>query len=178
MTDLDLTSGLACMAGPAVRRWPGAAALALGLLLAGAGTVQAHDQRVGELTLDHPYATPSLAGSRNGAAYLRGIRNRGDQPDRLIGASTPVAARVELHRMTLDAGVMRMREVPAIELPAKSETPLRHGGDHHLMLIDLKQPLKDGERFDLTLKFERAGAQTVRVWVQAPRGETGSEHRH
>ena len=111
-------------------------------------------------------------------AYLKGIRNRGEQADRLVGASTPVAARVELHRMTLDNGVMRMREVAFIELPPKSDTPLRHGGACHLMLIDLKRPLKDGERFDLTLQFERAGARTVQVWVQSPRGESGGAHRH
>ena len=149
---------------------------ALGVCLA-AG-VHAHDARVGDLTLDHPYATPSLAGSSIGAAYFRHIRNRGGQPDRLVGAGTPVAARVELHRMTLDNGVMRMREVAFIELPPKSDTPLRHGGACHLMLIDLKRPLKDGERFDLTLQFERAGARTVQVWVQSPRGESGGAHRH
>lgn len=153
-------------------------AFALVLALAGAGGAQAHDERVGELTLDHPYATPSLAGSAHGAAYLKGIRNRGEQADRLVGASTPVATRVELHRRALDAGVMRMREVPYIELPPKADTPLRHGGEYHLMLIDLKQPLKDGERFDLTLHFERAGTRTVKVWVQTPRGETRGAHRH
>jgi len=153
-------------------------ALALFWTLAGAGVALAHDERVGELTLDHPYATPSLAGSAHGAAYLKGIRNRGEQADRLVGASTPVAARVELHRMTLIEGVMRMREVPFIELPPKGDTPLRHGGEYHLMLIDLKQPLKDGERFDLTLQFERAGTRTVKVWVQAPRGPAVNGHDH
>ena len=153
-------------------------ATALACALVSAGLAHAHDARVGDLTLDHPYATPSLAGSSIGAAYFRHIRNRGGQPDRLVGASTPVAARVELHRMTLDNGVMRMREVAFIELPPKSDTPLRHGGAYHLMLIDLKRPLKDGERFDLTLQFERAGARTVQVWVQSPRGESGGAHRH
>ena len=153
-------------------------ATALACALVSAGLAHAHDARVGDLTLDHPYATPSLAGSSIGAAYFRHIRNRGGQPDRLVGASTPVAARVELHRMTLDNGVMRMREVAFIELPPKSDTPLRHGGAYHLMLTDLKRPLKDGERFDLTLQFERAGARTVQVWVQSPRGESGGAHRH
>ncbi len=153
-------------------------AFALVLALAGAGVAHAHDERVGELTLDHPYATPSLAGNAHGAAYLKGIRNRGDQVDRLVGASTPVATRVELHRMALDGAVMRMREVPFIELPPKADTPLRHGGEYHLMLIDLKQPLKDGERFDLTLHFERAGTRTVKVWVQVPRGPAAGGHDH
>lgn len=153
-------------------------AFALVLALAGAGVAHAHDERVGELTLDHPYATPSLAGNAHGAAYLKGIRNRGDQVDRLVGASTPVATRVELHRMALDGAVMRMREVPFIELPPKADTLLRHGGEYHLMLIDLKQPLKDGERFDLTLHFERAGTRTVKVWVQVPRGPAAGGHDH
>jgi copper(I)-binding protein len=144
----------------------GAALAVLGL--AGASAF-GHGTTVGSLHLDHPYAVPSLAGVNHGAAYLRGIKNKGQQPDKLLGASSDVAARVELHRMQLDAGVMRMREVPFIALPAGQTTLLRHGGEHHLMLMDLKRPLKDGDRFDMTLNFERAGSQTVRVWVQTPR---------
>jgi copper(I)-binding protein len=137
-----------------------------------------HGVSHGDLVLDHPYALPSLTGISNGAAYLRGIDNRGDQSERLLSASSPIAARVELHRMTLDAGVMRMREVAAIELPPKTVTALRHGGPYHLMLMGLKQPLKDGDRFDLTLNFERSGSQSVKVWVQTPRDAASSEHRH
>lgn len=129
----------------------------------------AHDFRAGQLVIDHPYATPSLAGTPNGAAYLRGIRNRGAAPDRLVAASTPVAERVELHEMTTEGDVMRMREVPAIDLPAGQEVQLRHGQRYHLMLINLRQPLKVGDRFDLTLKFEKAGETTVKAWVQQPR---------
>jgi hypothetical protein len=136
----------------------------------------AHGVRAGDLLIDHPYATPSLAGARQGAAYLRGVRNQGDAADRLIGAHTPVAARVALHHMRLDGGVMRMREVSFIELPARSEVRMGHGGAWHLMLEDLKQPLKDGDRFDLTLRFERAGERAVKVWVQTPRDAT--THRH
>lgn len=135
----------------------------------------AHDFRAGQLVIDHPYATPSLAGTPNGAAYLRGIRNRGTAPDRLVAASTPMAERVELHEMTTEGDVMRMREVPAIDLPAGQEVQLRHGQRYHLMLINLRQPLKVGDRFDLTLKFEKAGEMTVKAWVQQPRG---GEHRH
>jgi len=135
----------------------------------------AHDFRAGQLVIDHPYATPSLAGTPNGAAYLRGIRNRGSAPDRLVAASTPVAERVELHEMTTEGDVIRMREVPAIDLPAGQEVQLRHGQRYHLMLINLRQPLKVGDRFDLTLKFEKAGEMKVKAWVQQPRG---GEHRH
>jgi copper(I)-binding protein len=138
-----------------------------------------HGTSKGDLVLDHPYATPSLAGVNNGSDYLRGINNKGDKPDRLVSASSPVARRVELHRMELEGTVMRMREVPAIDLPPKTVTELRHSGSYHLMLMDLKQPLKDGDRFDMTLNFERAGSQTVKVWVQKPRDlPTGGTHQH
>lgn len=151
------------------------------VLLAAAGlwlpaAALAHGVRAGDLLIDHPYATPSLAGTRQGAAYLRGVRNQGDAADRLVGARTPVAERVALHHMRLDDGVMRMREVPFIELPARSELALGHGSAWHLMLEALKQPLKDGDRFALTLRFERAGEHTVQVWVQTPRD--ASPHRH
>ncbi len=138
-----------------------------------------HGSSKGDLVINHPYAAPSLAGTPNGAAYLRNIRNKGDQPDRLLNASTPVAERVELHRMVMDGTVMRMREVPAIHLPANSTTEIGHRSEFHLMLIGLKQPLKVDDRFKLTLNFERAGSQTVEVWVQTPRGgASATEHEH
>ena len=141
--------------------------LALAFGLPGLG--QAHGVSTGDLRLDHPYAAPSEPDDPHGKAYLRAIKNLGTQADRLLGASTPVAAQVKLHRLTPDARGFRGIQVDAIELPAKSSTLLRHTGDYQLSLIDLKQPLKDGERFDLTLNFERAGSQTVKVWVQTPR---------
>ena len=139
------------------------------LALCTATAVQAHDFRVGSLVIDHPYATPSLAGTPNGAAYLRGIRNRGNTPDRLLRAHTAAAERVDLHAMATEGNVMRMREVPAIDLPAGQEVQLRHGQRYHLMLVNLRQPLVAGDRFDLTLGFEKAGEITVKVWVQQPR---------
>jgi copper(I)-binding protein len=144
------------------------------------GPATAHDFRLGPLRIDHPYATPTPAGAANGAAYLRGIRNTGDQADRLVSASTPVARTVEIHRSVIDAhNVMRMRAVDGIELPAKSEVRLRHGGEHHLMLIGLKQPLQDGDRFPMTLRFDKAGEREVMVWVQTPRNAAHAHpHKH
>ena len=138
----------------------------------------AHDFKQGDLVIDHPYATPSLAGTRNGSVYFKSLRNRGGQADKLIAAKSTVAERVELHQMQMDGQVMRMREVPAIDLPARSEVNLRHGGagTHHLMLLNLKQPLKDGDRFDLELVFEKAGTRSVNVWVQTPRGAATHQH--
>lgn len=147
------------------------------------GPLAAHDFRLGPLRIDHPYATPTPTGAVNGAAYLRRIRNTGDAPDRLIGASTPVARTVEIHRSVVDATqVMRMRAIDGIDLPPKVELQLRHGGEVHLMLIDRKRPLTEGDRFPLTLRFQKAGEREVTVWVQKPRGSASphaaAEHKH
>ena len=140
----------------------------------------AHGTKAGDLVIDHPYATPSLAGLTTGAVYFRGIQNKGAEPDQLLSARTTVAQTVELHRMEMDGNVMRMRAVPAIELPAKTEVRLRHGtpNGYHLMLQGLKAPLKDGDRFSVTLTFQRAGEREVMVWVQTPRDGAAPVHSH
>lgn len=152
----------------------------LALLAGWCAPALAHDFKLGALRIDHPYATPTPAGARSGAAYLRTLRNTGDTPDRLIGARTPVAGSVEIHRSVVDANqVMRMRAVDGIDLPPRSALQLRHGGEFHLMLIDLKAPLQNGDRFPLTLRFEKAGEREVMVWVQQPRdAAAASGHRH
>ncbi len=154
--------------------------LGLAALASLALQARAHDFKLGALRIDHPYAVPTPPGARTGAAYLRTLRNTGDQPDRLIGASAPAAASVEIHRSIVDASqVMRMRAVDGIDLPPRSELQLRHGGEYHLMLIDLKSPLRNGDRFPLTLRFEKAGEREVMVWVQQPRdAAAASGHRH
>jgi copper(I)-binding protein len=154
-------------------------AVLAGLLLPGAAS--AHGFSVGQLTIDHPYATPSRPGLATGAVYFRAIRNNGKEPDQLLSARTPVADTVELHRMDMTCDVMRMRAVPAIDLPATTEVRLRHGtaNGHHLMLLGLKAPLKDGDRFPVTLTFQRAGEREVMVWVQTPRRAGKADgHQH
>lgn len=155
-------------------------AAALAALATWASPAHAHDFRLGPLRIDHPYATPTPPGASTGATYLRGIRNTGGQADRLIGASTPAARAVEIHRSVIDAqNVMRMRAIDGIDLPPRGEVRLRHGGEHHLMLIGLRQPLKDGDRFPMTLRFEKAGEREVMVWVQQPRDAAAAhEHKH
>ena len=149
------------------------------MLALSVGPAFGHDFRQGNLLIEHPYATPSLSGTHVGSVYFKSIRNKGSVPDRLVFASTPLAGRVEIHRMHMDGNVMRMREVPALDLPAQSEVSLRHGGagTHHLMLVDLRKPLNDGDRFDIELVFENAGKRKVSVWVQSPRN-TGHPHKH
>lgn len=150
---------------------------AIALLLA-CGLATAHDFKAGALVIDHPYATPTPGGVTQGALYFRTLKNTGREADRLTGARTPIAASVEIHSSTMDGDVMRMRQVDALELPAGSEMKLRHnGGTHHLMLVGLKQPLKEGDRFPVTLRFERAGEREVTVWVQQPK-DGGHHHQH
>jgi copper(I)-binding protein len=155
------------------RRW------VLGALLGGLGiAARAHDFKLGSIQIDHPYALPTPDAARTAALYFRALRNLGEQPDRLVAASTPLAQSVEFHSSRLDThNVMRMRQIEAIELAPRGELHVRHGGTLHLMLIGLKAPLKDGERFPLRLRFEKAGQREVTVWVQQPR-DAGGEHRH
>lgn len=145
-------------------------------LLAAQGAA-AHGTRAGDIVIDHPYAVPSPVGSTAGAMYFRTLKNHGEQADRLLGARTAVAASVEIHRSTMDGNVMRMRAVEALPLPAKTTVKPMHGGEWHLMLLDLKAPLKDGDRFAVTLRFERAGEKDVSVWVQQPRAGA-VDHQH
>jgi copper(I)-binding protein len=139
----------------------------------------AHSSKVGDLKIDHPYALPTPGGVKNGAVYFRAIDNSGKTPDRLLGARSAVSERVELHHMKMVGAVMRMREVGSISLPPGPAPSFRHGQPeaYHLMLINLKAPLKEGDRFAVWLKFENAGEKEVTVWVQKPKG-TSSGHHH
>lgn len=85
---------------------------------------------------------------------------------RLTGVSSPVAGAAEVHSMTVDGGVMRMRAVEALDLPAGRPVKLAPGG-YHVMLFDLKKPLVAGEKVPLTLVIEEAGKRTHKVAVTA-----------
>lgn len=151
-------------------------ATSIHLLLAGfflAGSVHAHDYRIGAIEIDHPYARSTAPGQRNGSAYLK-LRNGGTSRDRLVAVSSPAAASVEVHTMRMDGDVMRMRELEGVELAAGAAIEMKPGAEH-LMLIGLKQPLKVGESIEMTLEFEKAGRQTVQVRIEAA---AAGAHRH
>ena len=141
------------------------------------GTGIAHETKIGSLTIEHAWARPAAKG--NSAAYMV-IMNAGED-DRLTGASADVAGTAELHSTTIDAqGIGKMVSVQAVDVPSGGEAKLAPGG-LHLMLVGLKQPLKEGEAFPLILNFERAGPVTVEVEVEktASHGEeAGVEHMH
>lgn len=100
--------------------------LALAGLLA-ATTAHAHDFRLGSLKIDHPWARPTLPGQSAGGAFVS-VHNSGDRADRLLGATSPAASRVEVHEMRMDGDVMRMREVSALELPPGKTVTLAPAG--------------------------------------------------
>lgn len=155
----------------------GAAVLAVALPLSAAiaPPAAAHEYKAGAIRIDHPWARPTQPGQQNGAVYLKSVSNRGKEADRLVRASTALAERVELHTMSMEGNVMRMREVADIPLPAGQTVKLEPGG-LHLMLMGLKQPLKLGDTFALTLEFERGGRTEVKVWVQQPKDAPAAGH--
>jgi periplasmic copper chaperone A len=123
----------------------------------------AHAYQIGAIELVHPYAHVTLPGQPVGGAYLK-ITNSGP-PDRLVSANSTQAKSVELHTMSMQGDVMRMREVTGFELPTGKTIELKPGGNH-LMLLGLKTPLKAGVSFPITLKFERAGEVVVSLTVE------------
>jgi copper(I)-binding protein len=117
------------------------------------------------ISVDHPYARATPPGARTGGAFFV-LVNGTAGVDRLVAASSPAARAVELHQMAMDGGVMKMRAIPAIDIPAGGRVELKPGG-YHVMLVDLKQPLKAGDRVPMTLTFERAGTLDIVVPVEA-----------
>lgn len=109
----------------------------------------------GQVTIDNAWVRATAPGARVGGGYMV-VRNAGSAPDRLVGASSPASARVELHVHIREGDVMRMRQVPAFEVPANGSFELKPGGAH-LMFMEIRQPFKEGETLPVTLKFEKAG---------------------
>ena len=114
--------------------------------------------------------------SIRGGAFMT-IANDGPSADRLTGATSPIAARVEIHTMSMDGGVMRMRPLgDGLAIPAGGSVSLAPGG-FHIMLIGLRQPLAKGKTAPLTLQFARAGKVAVTLMIE-PVASSGSEDHH
>jgi copper(I)-binding protein len=116
------------------------------------------------IAVEGPWARAAGA-TANTAAYLV-LRNRGPAGDALIAARSGAADAVELHRSSMDGGVMRMRPVERIDVPAQGQMALEPGG-LHVMLIGLRQDLPAGASLTVTLVFEQAGEVDVAVPVRA-----------
>lgn len=118
----------------------------------------------GTVTVEDAWARASAGMAKAGAAFLT-VRNAGDREDKLVGAKAEVSAKTELHTHKNVDGVMQMRHVESIAVPAKGMAMLKPGGDH-VMFMGLNKPLMEGQTFPLTLVFEKAGEVTATVTVK------------
>ncbi len=124
-------------------------------------------QTASSISLDDAWARATTTTTQAGAVYVT-ITDHG-APDRLIGASTPVAGKAELHETIHEGNVMKMRPVAGLAISSAAPTALSPMG-YHIMLTDLKRPLAGGQTFPLTLTFEKAGTVQTTVTVRAAGG--------
>lgn len=166
---------------PIIRHAPLRTMFTATLLLTGANApaliapAAAHEFKVGKLTLQHPWTRATTG--KVGAGYTT-IVNTGTNADQLVSASSPAVDKVEIHSMTMDGGVMKMRPLPdGIAIPAGGTSKLAPGG-YHLMLLGLKAPLVEGKLVPLTLNFAKAGPVKVELKVEAAGASEPAHSNH
>ena len=140
-----------------------------------ATTAFAQDAKIGAITIDHPWARATPGAVKNSAAFMT-FDNKG-AADKLISVTGTIAKEIQIHSMITEAGVMKMREITALDIPANGKAELKPGG-FHVMLIGIPDGLKEGTKFPLKLKFEKAGEVTVQVTAEKPGAHDHSEHKH
>ena len=130
-----------------------------------AGPAQAADVTVGSLKISAPWARGTPKGASVGGGYMK-ITNTGTAPDRLIGGSSDIASRFEIHEMKMDNGVMKMRMLAhGLEIKPGQTVELSPSG-YHVMFVGLKKQLTKGGHFKGTLTFEKAGKVDVDFTVE------------
>jgi copper(I)-binding protein len=154
------------------------AVLALGMHV----SVNAKEVKIGNLEVEAMHARATVPGQRSGAVYLS-IRNHGKESDRLTAVASPIAKGAELHTMSIEGDVMKMREVDMIAIAPASTITMKPGNGYHIMLTGLQKPLTAGATFAVTLTFEKAGKVKVPVQVEgksvdAPSHEHQHQHQH
>jgi copper(I)-binding protein len=143
-------------------RWPRLLALPLGIVLVAIASAQ--DSK--SILVEGAWSRPVAAGAAVAVGYLV-IRNNGPIADRLVGASSEIAGRVEIHESVEEGGVARMRPLPrGLDIAAGSTVKFEPRG-HHLMFLELKRALRAGDRFRGTLLFEKAGPVVAVFSVEA-----------
>ncbi|AZO79362.1 MULTISPECIES: copper chaperone PCu(A)C [unclassified Bosea (in: a-proteobacteria)] len=142
------------------------------------GTAIAQDYSAGLLKIEQPWTRATPAGAKVAGGYVA-VTNTGAAPDRLLGGSSEIAGKVEIHEMSMNNGVMTMRGLPeGVELKPGAKTELKPGG-YHIMFMDLKRQLKEGEKVKGTLTFEKAGPVPVEFSVQSVGARAPAEaHKH
>jgi copper(I)-binding protein len=141
---LNAATGLAAVAG-----WP----------------VAAQEYKAGGIRIEAPWLRATPTGAQVAGGYMK-LQNAGSEADRLVGGSTAIAGGFEIHEMGMAGGVMTMRELPkGLEVPPGQSVELKPGS-YHIMLLDLKRQLKDGDKVKGTLQFEKAGKVEVEYAVR------------
>jgi periplasmic copper chaperone A len=137
----------------------------------------AEEVKAGDLVITQAWSRATPGGAKIGGGYLT-IENKGATPDRLIGGSADVAGKVEVHEMATNNGVMTMRPLDKGLLIEPGKTVKLAPGGYHLMLFDLKSPLKQGDKLPVTLEFEKAGKVDLSLEVQGvgAQGPTGTDN--
>jgi copper(I)-binding protein len=146
-----------------------------------------HAQSSSSISIEKPFSRATPGGSKVGVGYMT-ITNKGPTADRLVSASSPAAGKIEIHEMKMQDGIMKMREIPGgLPIEAGKTAALAPGGNH-LMLVELKAPLKQGDKVPVTLNFEKAGKVDVTLDVltiggqqpggmSMPPGDSGHMHK-
>ena len=140
-------------------------ALAAALASTLTAPVHAEDVKAGDLVITQAWSRQTPSGAKVAGAYLT-IENKGSAADRLVGGSGDVAGRFEIHEMAMEDGVMKMRPLDKGLVIDPGKTVKLAPGGNHLMLLDLKSPLKQGDKVPVTLQFEKAGKVNVSLDVQ------------
>lgn len=147
------------------------------LVAALAMPAQAEDVTAGSLKISAVWARATPKGAPVGGGYMT-ITNTGTAPDRLIGGSTAIASRFELHEMSMDNGVMRMRPVAnGIEIKPGQTIEFKPGG-YHIMFVGLKGGLEQGQHVKATLEFEKAGKVAIEFSVEGIGAQTPGMPMH
>jgi copper(I)-binding protein len=135
------------------------------------------DYKVGSLEIDNPWSRAVPKGAKVAAGYMK-IKNMGTEPDRFVGGSTPVAGRFEIHEMSMDRGVMKMRPLPSgLEIKPGETIELKPNA-FHIMMMDLKEPIQRGKAFKASLMFEKAGQVDVDFAVEAVGATSAAPSAH
>lgn len=150
-----------------------ACAIAVSGLFATAANAQG--AKAGDLVITEAWSRATPGGAKIAGGYLT-IENKGSAPDRLVRGSSDVAGKFEIHEMAMNNGVMTMRSLDKGLAVEPGKTVKLAPGGYHLMLMDLKSPLKQGDKVPVTLEFEKAGKVTLSldvqgVGAQAPGGD-------
>ena len=139
--------------------------MAVVLILESSGPLKAEAFIMGELEISNVWARETIGRARTAAVYVTKIHNSGKHVDSLISIRSPIAIKSSIHKIIVESGVAKMRQVKVLEIPVDHSINLKPGG-LHIMMVGIQKPLKEGASFPLTFEFKKAGKIEVVVKVK------------